>query len=441
MNTRKWLIASGAVTLAALGILALAVGLTQAQGSGPEGDINEASINEAEAVFAVASKIPIQGRLTDDSGNPIDGSRVITFSLYPSYDATTPVCQDDDLVDIDNGLFSAEMDHCTSLDIDGKQLYMGIQVEGDDEMTPREAIYPVPYAYSLRPSAIISGSTSVAILHIENHHASGRGLRAYAMSESGTNYGIVGASKSPNGYGGYFYSSGGGIGLLGQTDVITNFGVVGFQTGYSLSDYDTGAYWESGGLFGGRNGVVGLTKESSGWGVFGLHDASSGTGAGVKGATLSPDGWSGHFVTGAGNGVYVSTPGGKSGLNVVGGTKSAVVDTSDGSRLFYTEESTEIWFTDYGFGKLDKGAAIVPIDPMFAQTVNLEDEPYHVFVQVYGDAEVYVTNRTSTQFEVCLRDGDSNTEFSYRIVGKRLGFENHRLERAPWADDDPNLSQ
>ena len=213
------------------------------------------------------------------------------------------------------------------------------------------------------------------------------------------------------------------------------------QTGYSVADLDTAAYWQSACLFGGRNVVTCLTKEGSGWGVFGLHDATSGTGAGVTGATLSPDGWSGSFTTGAGNGVYISAPAGKSGLNVASGTKSAVVGTSDGGRLLYTEESTGVWFTDYGFGKLDDGAAIIPIDPMFAQTVNLEDEPYHVFVQVYGNAEVYVTGRTPTQFEVRLREGDPNTEFSYRIVGKRLGYEGHRLERAPWADDDPNLSQ
>ncbi|MDY7079675.1 MAG: hypothetical protein SXV54_22545 [Chloroflexota bacterium] len=439
MNTRKWIIASGTVILAALLVLVMAAGLSRAQGPGPERDINEASRNEA-ATASVYNVIPIQGRLTDQSGAPIDGARIITFSLYSSSYVTTPVCQDDDSVNIDNGLFSAEMDYCTSSDIDGKRLYLGIQVEGDDEMVNRQAIYPVPYAFSLRPGAIISGSTSVAILHVENYHSSGRGIRAYAMSETGTNYAVVGGARSSDGYGGYFYNSGGGIGLLGKTDVVTNFGVVGFQTGYSLSDYDTGAYWESAGLFGGRNGVVGLTNEGSGWGVFGLHNASSGSGAAVKGATLSPDGWSASFTTGAGNGVYISAPGGKSGLNVASGTKSAVVSTSDGSRLLYTEESTQVWFTDYGFGKLDDGTATIPINPVFAQTVNLEDEPYHVFVQVYGDAEVYVSNRTSTQFEVSLRDGDPNTEFSYRIVGKRLGYEEHRMERAPWADNDPNLS-
>ena len=126
---------------------------------------------------------------------------------------------------------------------------------------------------------------------------------------------------------------------------------------------------------------------------------------------------------------------------MLGVSKNAVVGTSDGSRLLYTEESTEVWFTDYGFGKLDDGAAIIAIDPKFAQTVNLEDEAYHVFVQVYGDADVYVSNRTPTHFEVRLPDVDPNAEFTYRIVGSRSGYENHRLERAPCADGDPNLSQ
>jgi hypothetical protein len=72
----------------------------------------------------------------------------------------------------------------------------------------------VPYAWSLRPAAIISYSlNSNAILHIENSGSSGRGLRAYAMAPSGTNYGVVGASRSPDGYGGYFYNNQGGTAL------------------------------------------------------------------------------------------------------------------------------------------------------------------------------------------------------------------------------------
>ena len=50
------------------------------------------------------------------------------------------------------------------------------------------------------------------------------------------------------------------------------------------------------------------------------------------------------------------------------------------------------------------------------------DEPYHVFLQAYADADLYVTNRTAAGFEVHLRDGETNAEFSYRIVAKRQGY-------------------
>jgi hypothetical protein len=140
-----------------------------------------------------------------------------------------------------------------------------------------------------------------------------------------------------------------------------------------------------------------------------------------------------------GKGVRIAASG-STALQVTGGTKSAVVATHQGARALYTEEATEVWFADYGFGRLHNGRATIQIDPLFAETVNL-DEPYHVFVQVYGDAELYVSQRTPIGFEVRLREGDLNVEFSYRLVAKRWGFEQQRLEHAPWADDDSSISQ
>lgn len=168
---------------------------------------------------AVTAVIPIQGRLTTVGGVPLDGYYTVTARLYEnSYDdVTLALCEDEDSVEIKNGLFELKMDYCTSDDIDGKRLYLGIEVETDGEMTPRIPIYPTPYAFSLRPSAIINGDTSAAILHVENQHSSGRGVRSYAMSETGTNFGIVGASRSPDGFGGYFYNNGGGVALYAAT--------------------------------------------------------------------------------------------------------------------------------------------------------------------------------------------------------------------------------
>jgi hypothetical protein len=138
----------------------------------------------------------------------------------------------------------------------------------------------------------------------------------------------------------------------------------------------------------------------------------------------------------AAKGVLIETQGG-AGLQVVGGSKNAVVHTPSGAKALYTEESTEVWFTDYGFGKLANGRARVLLDPSFAQTIN-PDERYHVFLQAHGRGELYVTEMTPLGFEVALNDGgDANAEFSYRIVAKRLGFEGKRLEAAPWADRLP----
>jgi hypothetical protein len=148
-------------------------------------------------------------------------------------------------------------------------------------------------------------------------------------------------------------------------------------------------------------------------------------------------GYAGAFVTttATGRGVYIETKGG-AGLQVVGGSKNAVVRTPSGAKALYSEESTEVWFTDYGFGKLTNGKGRILFDPSFAQTINA-DESYHVFVQPYGRAELYVAERTPLGFTVALKGGDPNAEFSYRIVAKRLGFEGKRLEAAPWADHPP----
>ena len=248
--------------------------------------------------------------------------------------------------------------------------------------------------------------------------SAGIGVFGKAITTTGTNYGVYGSTQSTEGIGVY----GAKVGASGSTPYS---GAPGTYAPGVWGDTNTG------------DGVWGTSSASGGYGVVGL--ATGDSGIGVWGTTTNASAWAAEFTTGTGNGVYVSAPAGNVGLNVAGGTKNAVVRTDQGSRLLYTEESSEVWFTDYGFGKLKNGTASIAIDPLFAQTVNLT-ESYHVFIQSYGDAELYVSQRTPTQFEVKLRGtGDPNVEFSYRLVAKRLGYETDRLAPAPWADNDPNL--
>jgi hypothetical protein len=208
--------------------------------------------------------------------------------------------------------------------------------------------------------------------------------------------------------------------------------------GYSASPDGGGVYGYASASSGQAYGAMGVSESRGGIGALGYASAGSGTTYAIYGETRSPDGWAGGFFSDHGHGVYVSVPSGNPGYLVDGGTKNAVVATDDGARLLYVEEATEVWFADYGFATLQDGVAVVDIDPIFAQTVNLE-EPYTVFVQVYGDAVVYVSELSAELFEVRLREGDPEVSFSYRLVAKRLGYEGQRLERAPWADADPNL--
>jgi hypothetical protein len=176
----------------------------------------------------VQNYFPVQGRLTNAAGLPLTGEYEITFRLYDVLTGGTALCSDTNLVEVANGLFTSKVwGNCQDY-IKGAQLFLSIEVEGSGEMDPRQPIYAVPYAWSLRPGAVMIGSVGPdAMLHIENSDPNGRGLRAYAMSTTGVNYGVIGAAKSPDGFGGYFYNNGGGVGLQAESNTGTALKLTG----------------------------------------------------------------------------------------------------------------------------------------------------------------------------------------------------------------------
>jgi hypothetical protein len=209
MNMRKWLITSGIALLAMLVTLALATGLTQAQEPGLEGEVQPQ--NETDVTTIVPGAIPIQGRLTDASGNPLDGVYDLTFRLYDVESGGTYLCSDTNSVTVDNGLFSSYMDYCYE-DLYGQKVWFAVKVGSDPEMTPRQVIYPVPYALSLKPVAVISYSHSSPILTIRNY-GSGTGVTSF----------------SQDGYGVYSTSGGDDAAVYGFNNMEGN-GVEGIST-------------------------------------------------------------------------------------------------------------------------------------------------------------------------------------------------------------------
>jgi hypothetical protein len=199
-------------------LLALSAGLAQAQGPGTE----EGQPQDGNAVTAILEDaIPIQGQLTDASGVPLTGDHSVTFSIYDDPAAGVLICSTNyNPLPMTNGLFSVTVTGCTNSGIDGDQLYLGVQVDTDAEMTPRQPIYAVPYARSLRPGADISGAVDAAsVLALYNSSTSdySKGLYVDALGTSGVTYGIYGLSNSPDGFAGFFINTAvNGVGLYAR---------------------------------------------------------------------------------------------------------------------------------------------------------------------------------------------------------------------------------
>jgi len=122
----------------------------------------------------------------------------------------------------------------------------------------------------------------------------------------------------------------------------------------------------------------------------------------------------------------------ESGNTTATGTKSASINTPTyGQRLMYSVESPEVWFEDIGTAYLENGAFTVKFEPIFAETVNPKSD-YHVFVTPLCEYAVilFVSEKTEEGFTVkgeTLDKQPSNCGFDYRVIAKRLGYEDERL--------------
>lgn len=98
----------------------------------------------------VPALMPVQGYLTDSAGVAVDGETSITFALYSVDMAGTPLFTETQTVLVEDGFFTAYIGDVGTLDLtvfrDNAAVYLGIQVGGDPEMTPRLQMATVPYA-------------------------------------------------------------------------------------------------------------------------------------------------------------------------------------------------------------------------------------------------------------------------------------------------------
>jgi hypothetical protein len=334
-----------------------------------------------------------QGRLTDENGEPLNGTYTMTFGIYDASSSGDLVHSERETVDVSQGLFDAVVGPGSAVgglspeDL-AQPLWLEVQVsDGNitETLSPRQQLYGAPYAFTLLPGTYISQSMdsnifgaggATAVLNVVN-----------SFGGSGSNPALPALRVSGDT----------GIALTGAA------GVDGTGEGGSIEGDTSGA---DGDLILRSNDAVGIYLNQENAGTQGFLDV----------------------FDGAGNIICVIN---ESGDLTCDGTKSAVTDVDGERRRVYAMESPEVWFEDFGTASLSAGEASVTIDPQFAQTVNLTED-YRVFVTPLDDCNgLYVTDKTETSFKVGeLNGGMSSVGFDYRIIAKRAGYEDARLEPA-----------
>jgi len=421
MSNKKVLI----VVLAA-SLLALAVGVGfQVVGSA------QASLAVPKASQA-GMTIPYTGRLTNEAGQPVaDGAYDFTFALYEAQTGGEPLWAEvQEGVTVEEGRFVASLGRVRPIPesvLSNSERWVSVAVRGPGEsdfnvLSPRQQLSTVA------PASPAAGPACAHDHWGESWTGTGTGL-SLGLSGGGSQAQLISLLAGVYGYHDVFYgvlgkSNSTGIGVGG--DSVNKYGVWGHSTnsygGWFESDQD---HLDLG--LGGDIGRINAAGNSNSqlW-------LSSNADIVMR---LDNDGGGNHTLrikNSGGSDVCTIDESGN--LNCIG-SKSAVVKTADhGRRLLYAVESPEVWFEDLGNASLVNGETTVVFDSIFAETVNLQDG-YHVFVTPLCQEPVllFVTAKEATGFTVrgVTLDGQpAQCAFDYRIVAKRLGYENLRLEKA-----------
>jgi hypothetical protein len=167
------------------------------------------------------------------SGAPVNGACNMIFRLFDELSAGNPVSSALELiVAVTGGLFAASLDFGSHA-FNGQARFLDVQVQcpagvgGFTPLLPRTELTAAPYALSLQPGAVISGTVFT-------------GLRVIAQADIGVGISGEGGDKGVEGYA----DGPGGTGVAGYGQSSNSVGVSGASstgTGvYGLADNGTG---------------------------------------------------------------------------------------------------------------------------------------------------------------------------------------------------------
>lgn len=219
---------------------------------------------------SVPGMIDYQGKITNSSNTPISGSVNLAFAIYAASSGGTAIWSEPHTgITATDGLVHVLLGSRNPLDetvFDGSDLWLGINVNSDGEMSPRLRIASVPYAINADNldgkdsddfvSTQGDNMTGTLILNTPSNCISATSTSGDCISATSSNsYAIKGASmynhgvhgSSTSSYGVAGYSSE-GSGVYGQSS--SNIGVSGY-----CSPSGSGGYYGINGLVTGGSGT------------------------------------------------------------------------------------------------------------------------------------------------------------------------------------------
>ena len=273
---------------------------------------------------------------------------------------------------------------------------------------------------------IITGTASNAVIGIAYSTDYGTGVNGTSYATYG--YGVYGSANGSSGTG--VYGNAYLYGVYGYAYSTDGIGVVGVQSGYSTDDL--GTFWAPGGFFGGRNGIVGITRENGGYGVAGVFDATTGSGAAVRGRSSSSNAYGVYGInTAGGNAGYFSGNVYVAGTLGASGVKSFRIDypldPANKYLLHYAVESPQVQNQYNGTVSLDaNGEAVVDL-PEYFSSVNTGPFQYQLTAIGAPGPNLYIAQEvTGRLFKIA--GGTPGMKVSWLLYGVR---------NDPWMQDNP----
>jgi hypothetical protein len=319
-------------------------------------------------------------------------------------------------------------------------------------------------------SGIGTVGESTSNFGVQGASISSSGVFGVTQGTTGHTAGLYGVAGKLSGYTGGVISGvwGDSANHVGVTGTSVSFpGVEGESTSsFGLSGVSANYVGVSGLASLGVAGVLGtfassssvgeeiIFKAAGAWGDAGGTNCNPGNAflcQGVLGTT--DDGFGGTFYNNTASGeflpaLYASNSGTGDIFTAQSGTTTSACTIDQNANLYcdgkiaefsatpdsrtlttYSVQAAENWYEDAGSGQLQAGSTHIALDPNFGATVNTGVE-YHVFLTPDGDCKgLYVSAKSNGGFDVReLGGGTSNISFEYRIMAKRRGYENVRLE-------------